>query len=34
MMTSVDVDALLECEAVDVVERRAAGVLGWPVRMR
>ena len=28
MMTSADVDALLEGEAVDVVERRAAGVLG------
>ena len=28
MMTSADVDALLEREAVDVVERRAAGVLG------
>ena len=28
MMTSADVDALLADEAVDVVERRAAGVLG------
>ena len=28
MMTSADVDALLEGEAVDVVDRRAAGVLG------
>ena len=28
MMTSADVDALLAREAVDVVEKRAAGVLG------
>ena len=28
MMTSADVDALLGNEEVDVVERRAAGVLG------
>ena len=28
MMTSADVDALLSGEAVDVVQKRAAGVLG------